>query len=296
MAFMLCGMAGRIQSVVEPVLVRGRGDSPGQHDPGEDAPATHWFSQQAGQHEGDHHFPARLSEPQTELWPAMAARGAVLKLATADDLSQIKAILSRAGASGETMLKNPNAKPENLPGFFLLDDHGVFWCKPIDHETLEVHTTFDPDHRGQYARDLARAGQRMVFTELDIQRVVTKCKLHHQYVVAFAKWMGFKQIGIVDDTIVLECTLDSYVMLDNDLYDFAIDAGFPLPDICPQEQANFAGFFVMCYRNGLLMKGLQTYNRMALLLDWEPLLLTSSNPILLTIGDRQFSPSSLTEA
>jgi RimJ/RimL family protein N-acetyltransferase len=219
-----------------------------------------------------------------------------MRIATPSDFDHIQNILDKAGESGETMLSKPDAKPENLLGFFLVDDHGCFWCKPIDNETLEVHTTFEPKYRGQYARDLARVGQRMVFTELDVRRVITKCKLHHKYVVAFAQWMGFKQIGIVDDTIILECPLEAYVMLDTDLCDFAIDAGFPLPAICPQEQANFAGFFVLCYRNGLLMKGLQAYNRMALLLDWEPLLLTSSNPILLTIGDRQFSPSSLTEA
>ena len=182
-------------------------------------------------------------------------------------------------------------------GFYLLDDYAVFWCNPIDDQTLEVHTTFTPDHRGQYARDLTRVGQRMIFSELSVERLVTKCKTHHKYVVAFAQWMGFKQIGTIDDTIILECPLEAYVMLDNDLCDFAIDIDFPLPKDCTQVQSNFAGFVVSCFRSGMLMKGIQTYNRMAVLMNWEPLLLTSTNPILLTIGDRQFSPSSMaTEA
>jgi hypothetical protein len=219
-----------------------------------------------------------------------------MRIATENDYPKIKSILSMAKEHGETLLKLPDAQIENLSGFFILDDHGVFWCNPIDERTLEVHTTFEPDHRGQYARDVARAAQRMIFTELGVERAVTKCGLGHKYVVAFARWMGFKQIGLVADTIILECPMEAYIMLDNDLCDFAIDVDFPLPSICPQEQANFAGFFVACCRTGMFMKGLQAYNRMAVLMGWEPLLLTSANPILLTIGDRQFSPSKLIEA
>ncbi len=219
-----------------------------------------------------------------------------MKIATQDDFQHIQGILANSAKDGEVMVQNPSRDMSKEAGFFITDDHGCFWCKPIDTETLEVHTTFEPGYRGQYARDLTRVGQRMVFTELPVQRLVTKCKLRHKYVVAFARWMGFKQIGVVDDTIILECSLDAYVMLDTDLSDFAIDVDFPLPPVCPQEQANYAGFFVLCCRNGLLMKGLQSYNRMALLAGWEPLLLTSIDPILLTMGGRQFSPSSMTEA
>jgi len=178
-------------------------------------------------------------------------------------------------------------------GFYIIDDHAVFWCNPIDAGTMEVHTTFTPSHRGKYARDLTRAGQRMIFSELGVEKLITKCKLHHKYVVAFAQWVGFKQIGTVDDTIILECPIESYIILDNELCDFAIDVDFPLPKDCSQAQSNFAGFVISCFRNGLLMKGLQTYNRMAVLMNWEPLLLTSTNPILLTIGNRQFSPSNM---
>jgi len=219
-----------------------------------------------------------------------------MHIATASDCSQIESILAKAGAVGETMLKDRTDYKE-LPGFYLLDDHGAFWCNPIDERMMEVHATFEPEYRGKYVRDVTRAAQRMIFTELGVERLLTKCKLKHQYVVMFAKWVGFKQIGIVDDTIIMECPLEAYVMLDNELCDFAIDAEFPLPPICPQEQANFAGFFVACCRTGMVMKGLVAYNRMAVLLGWEPLLLTSSEPILLTIGGRQFSPRSLmTEA
>ena len=218
-----------------------------------------------------------------------------MRIATPQDCPQIEVILSKAMASGESMFQR-DINYKDQPGFFILDDHGVFWCNPLDDATLEVHATFEPGHRGRYVRDITRAGQRMIFTELGVERLLTKCKIHHQYVVEFARWMGFKQIGIMDDTILMECSLDSYIMLDNELCDFAIDVDFPLPPVCPQGQTNYAGFFVLCCRTGLMMKGLATYNRMAALLGWEPLLLTSSEPILLTIGGRQFSPTEMTEA
>lgn len=213
-----------------------------------------------------------------------------MKIAKQEDMQYIEEILEKSSKHGDTMFKH-GIDYRQQHGFYIVDDHGVFWCNPIDERTLEVHTTFEPEYRGQYVRDVTMAGQRMVFTELGVERLITKCKLNHQYVVAFAKWMGFKKIGIVDDTIIMECPIESYIMLDNDLCDFAIDTDFPLPPICPQEQANFAGFFVACCRTGMMMKGLATYNRMAVLLDWEPLLLTSLDPILLTIGGRQFSPN-----
>jgi hypothetical protein len=216
-----------------------------------------------------------------------------MKIAGTEDYPRIESILSM---DGESMFQ-PGIDFRTQKGFYILDDYAVFWCNPIDERTLEVHTTFTPDHRGRYARDLTRVGQRMIFSELSVERLVTKCKLHHKYVVAFAQWMGFKQIGTIDDTIILECPIEAYVMLDNDLSDFAIDIDFPLPMDCSQVQSNFAGFVISCLRSGMLMKGIQTYNRMAVLMNWEPLLLTSTNPILLTIGDRQFSPSSMaTEA
>ncbi len=237
-----------------------------------------------------------LAQGEWGLETNTSLRKVTVKIATPQDSPQIEAILAKAGAAGETMV-NKVEDYKDLPGFFLLDEHGAFWCNPIDDLTLEVHATFEPDYRGKYVRDVTRDAQRMIFTELGVTRMLTKCKLHHQYVLTFAKWVGFKQIGIVDDTIIMECPLEAYVMLDNELCDFAIDAEFPLPPICPQEQANFAGFFVACCRTGMVMKGLVAYNRMAVLLGWEPLLLTSSEPILLTIGGRQFSPRSLmTEA
>ena len=216
-----------------------------------------------------------------------------MRIATKNDYPEIESILSM---DGESMFQ-PGVDFRVQKGFYLLDDYAIFWCNPIDDRTMEVHTTFTPNHRGKYARDLTRVGQRMIFSELSVERLVTKCKLHHKYVVAFAQWMGFKQIGTIEDTIILECPIEAYVMLDNDLSDFAIDVDFPLPRDCPQAQSNFAGFAISCFRSGMLMKGIQTYNRMAVLMNWEPLLLTSTNPILLTIGDRQFSPSSMaTEA
>ena len=210
-----------------------------------------------------------------------------MKIAHLEDQGQIEEILRNV--RGETMISGGELPLWFERGFFLLDDHGMFWCSPVSDDTLEVHATFDNEYRGHYARDLGMEAQRMLFTELSITRMITKCKVRHKNVVAFTKWIGFHEIGLVGEDRVLECSLDSYIMLDHHLG--RLTGEFPLPSVCPQEQANYAGFFMECSNKGMLLKGLQTYNRMASLLHWQPLIITSDNPILLTVGDKQFSPT-----
>lgn len=215
-----------------------------------------------------------------------------MKLATAEDYPKIKQMLENISDASEIMFKT-GVDIDNVSGFFLIDDHGCFWCNPIDNLTLEVHATFEPGYRGKYVLDCARECQRILFTELGIERMVTKCKTTHKYVIEFSKWIGFRQIGQIGDNIILECPVESYICKDEDLSDFASDNEFPLPAIYPQEQASFAGFFIMCCQSGLALKGMQVYNRMAVLLQWQPLLLASNNPILFIVGDKEFTPNAI---
>jgi hypothetical protein len=215
-----------------------------------------------------------------------------MRLAKIDDYPNIKKMLENVSDTSDIMFK-AGVDIDHIQGFFLLDDHGCFWCNPIDNLTLEVHATFEPGYRGKYVLDCARECQRILFTELGIERMITKCKTKHKYVIEFGKWIGFKKIGQIGDNIIMECPVESYIIQDEGLADFASDDSFPLPSIYPQEQANFAGFFILCFRVGLFMKGLQAYNRMAVLLQWQPLLLASNNPILFTVGDKEFTPTSI---
>ena len=215
-----------------------------------------------------------------------------MRLAKIDDYPNIKKMLENVSDTSDIMFK-AGVDINHVQGFFLLDDHGCFWCNPIDNLTLEVHATFEPGYRGKYVLDCARECQRILFTELGIERMITKCKTKHKYVIEFGKWIGFKKIGQIGDNIIMECPVESYIIQDEGLANFASDDSFPLPAIYPQEQANFAGFFILCLRAGLFMKGLQAYNRMAVLLQWQPLLLASNNPILFTVGDKEFTPTSI---
>ena len=208
-----------------------------------------------------------------------------MRLAKTEDYPRIKELLESVSDTSEIMFK-VGVDIDNVEGFFLLDDHGCFWCNPIDNQTLEVHATFEKQYRGKYVMDCAKECQRILFTELGIERMVTKCKTKHKYVIEFGKWIGFSKIGQIGDDVIMECPVESYICQDEGLADFATGEDFPLPPIYPSEQANFAGFFVLCCRSGLSFKGLQVYNRMAVLLQWQPLLLASNNPILFTVGDR----------
>ena len=215
-----------------------------------------------------------------------------MRLAKIDDYPNIKKMLENVSDTSDIMFK-AGVDINHVQGFFLLDDHGCFWCNPIDNLTLEVHATFEPGYRGKYVLDCARECQRILFTGLGIERMITKCKTKHKYVIEFGNWIGFKKIGQIGDNIIMECPVESYIIQDEGLANFASDDSFPLPAIYPQEQANFAGFFILCLRAGLFMKGLQAYNRMAVLLQWQPLLLASNNPILFTVGDKEFTPTSI---
>ena len=215
-----------------------------------------------------------------------------MRLAGPEDHDKIRQILEDAAKSGETMVKGQIA-PWFDQGFFLLDDHGVFWCKPLDDRTLEVHTTFEKGYRGKYVLDSAREAQRMLFSELGIERMVTKCKTHHKYVITFSQWIGFHRTAQIGDDVILECPIESYIYMDKDLAENARVIDFPLPGDSSLEQAQFAGFFALCCQKGLVVKGLKTYNRIALLLQWQPLILTSANPILVSVDGKEFSPTSV---
>ena len=218
-------------------------------------------------------------------------------VATKEHMSILEDILKVSAKHGETMVMNDSPLEffcEN--GFFLLEEngHGFFWCRVLDPITMEVHATFKPEYRGGWVKRSAMEGIRKVFSELMVERLVTRCKDHHKYVVAFSQWLGFKQIGFSGDNIVLECSLDSFVMRDDDLALLAHEIDFPGLENASMEQARFAGFFVLCVRSGLVMKGLEKYNRMAVLLGWEPLLMISDSPMLFSVGTGQFSPISTT--
>lgn len=215
------------------------------------------------------------------------------KIASIEDAPVIEHILAEAGKHGETMVQGGSLGDFFETGFFMLEEngHGFFWAKTLDGLSLEGHTTFLPRFRGLYAKNMALEAMRQVFSELSVERIYTKCKEKHKYVAQFCSWVGFKNLGWIGDEIVFECSLESYVLQDASLEAEAVSAGFPLPEVCPMEQAQFAGFFVLCCKKGLFMKGRSVYNRMAFLLGWEPLLIKSNEPILFTVGDRQFSPT-----
>lgn len=219
-----------------------------------------------------------------------------MRLAGPEDHDKIRQILEDAAKTGETMVQG-KMQPWFNQGFFLLDEHGVFWCNPLDGRTLEVHATFEKDYRGKYVLNAAREAQRMLFSELSIERMVTRCKLRHQYVISFSQWAGFHKVAQLGDDVILECPIESYVALDNELSKFVYESEFPIPEICTVEQIHFAGFFLLCCRKEMVMKGIQTYNRMSVLLQWSPLLLTSADPILITVDGKEFPPTAIpTEA
>jgi len=216
-----------------------------------------------------------------------------MRFATPGDRPIIEAILAEAGASGETMIMGDSSLEWFFDnGFFLVSEggEGCFWLRVLDEQTLEVHATYKPSARGRVARQIAKDGIREVFSSLPTQRLITRCKTKHKHVIMFGEWLGFRRVGTMGDDVVMECTLDTFVANDGILMERVMDAGFPLPLPCTLGQAIYAGFFLECLEHGQVFKGVDVYNRMGSLLGWEPLLISGNDPMLFSVGTRQFSP------
>lgn len=208
----------------------------------------------------------------------------MIRQATREDIPQINAILNEPSVKEGALFDAD--KPVDAADFFdigftLMANGGCFICIPIDQDSLDVHTNFLPEYRGENALSEAKSGLRMILTQTGIERVFTKVHEDAMATRKFAKWAGFEETLRSDKFIHYTLCLEKFVAMDEPLKALGAQK-FPE---APVAAHGLLGFAWACSNNGLPWRGVTIYNRFATLCGW-PLLDWDARSLAISLGGK----------
>lgn len=200
----------------------------------------------------------------------------MIRLATREDIPRINEILNEPSVKEGALFGKDevvDAAKFFHVGFTLMANGGCFLCFPIDSESLDVHTNFLPDYRGDNALSEAKSGLRMVITQTSINRIFTRVHEDSMAVRKFARWAGFEETLRSDKFIHYTLNIEKFVSDDEPLKALG---GEKFPG-SPESSHGLLGFAWACGQNDLPWRGLAIYNRIASVCGWAKLSWDESN-------------------
>lgn len=208
----------------------------------------------------------------------------MIRQATREDIPEINRILNEPSVKEGALFdadKAVDAADFFDIGFTLMANGGCFICIPIDQDSLDVHTNFLPEFRGENALNEARAGLRMILTQTGIMQVFTKVHEDAMATRKFAKWVGFDETLRNNGFIHYTLCLAKFAAMDEVLKGIGAHK-FPGS---PVGSHGLLGFAWTCTDHGLPWRGVTIYNRYATLCGW-PLLDWDARSLAISIGGK----------
>lgn len=175
----------------------------------------------------------------------------------------------------------------NLNNYVLTTEFGGFIAIKKMAGLYECHTQFLPEGRGAHAIEAARESLRYMFIETDCERIITKVKFDNRQAQLFAAQFMQKR-GRTGDYFYYSVDLDDWAQAD----DVCQSEGKRFHDSIGEKAEHdedtthdcFVGATWLMAKAGNLYKAQAHYNRWAFMAGYEPLIVLSERPLVVSAG------------
>lgn len=240
--------------------------------------------------------------------PSYAIEDMGISRMTLDDVERVNAVINdpsvynfvRGRFSGvidvKTILENPN-------NYVLGHENGVIMFLNIGAAFYEFHTCVLPNGRGAWAQRAGRACFEYMFTRTDAYELITRCPVSNLQSIMLARFMGMKLEFVTRDFWPKDDGLEPMEVYVLSLMEWTsrfssiekygewlhkrYEEEFVRlsMDVVPHDEDvthnKYVGAAVLMIRNGQLLKAVAFYNRYALLAGYDPVVITSFDPVIL---------------
>lgn len=200
------------------------------------------------------------------------------------------------GGKGALDLRQLIASPDNIA---LQCETGGIVFDRIAEMTVEAHSMFLPEGRGEIAANFLKEALRYIFTATDCFEVLTRVPDGNKAADGFARMAGVREIYRLEHdpklggnaVSVRSLNLDRWRAMDEQCLREGLAFHKLLEasgehDGHPDEEAHdrAVGASIMMFRAGNTTKAVWAYNRWAALAGYEPVSLVSSSPVIVSMG------------
>jgi hypothetical protein len=180
----------------------------------------------------------------------------------------------------------------SLNNYVLVSEFGGFVGIKKMAGLYECHTQFLPEGRGEHAVRAARESLRYMFCWTDCERIITKVHADNRPAQLFAAQF-FKKRGRTGDHFYYSLDVDDWIAKDPGCQ----MAGEEFHRLIGDKKGHdddathdcFAGYAWLAAKTGNIYKAQLQYNRWAVMAGYEPIIILSERPLVVSIGSMQIA-------